>query len=154
MQTQNVGDGKYYGFEFSADTTITSDLTAGVRYTYINRNINAFQTGNAPLPANYHLTGLPYSQLFAYATWNATREISLTPNVELASDRWSNLSGNPNVYLKTGSYFLLNLEAEYAFTQNLDFQIGARNLLDQNYQLTAGFPSEGRSYFIGLRYRS
>jgi iron complex outermembrane receptor protein len=154
IQTQNVGDGKYYGFEFSADTSITPDLQAGVRYTYVNRNIDAQNPINPVLPANYHLTGLPYSQLFAYVTFNATREISVTPNLELASDRWSTLSGNPNVYLKTGSYFLLNLEAEYAFTQNLDFQIGARNLLDQNYQLTAGFPSEGHSFFINLRYRS
>jgi iron complex outermembrane receptor protein len=72
----------------------------------------------------------------------------------LASDRWSNLSANANSFLKTGSFFLLNLEADYAFSQNLDFQIGARNLLDENYQLTAGFPSEGRNFFINLRYRS
>ena len=154
MQTQNVGDGKYYGFEFSADTTITDYLLAGVRYTYVNRNIDAQNPINPPLAPDFHLTGLPYSQLFAYVTWDVTREISITPNMELASDRWSNLSGNPNVFLKTGSYFLLNLEAEYAFTENLDFQIGARNLLDQNYQLAVGFPSEGRSFFINLRYRS
>jgi iron complex outermembrane receptor protein len=154
MQTQNVGDGKYYGFEVSADTAITPDLQAGIRYTYTNRNIDAQNPINPPLAPDFHLTGLPYSQLFAYVTWNAMKQLSVTPNVELASDRWSNLSGNPNVFLKTGSYFLLNLEAEYAVTQNLDFQIGARNLLDRNYQLTAGFPSEGRSIFINLRYRS
>jgi iron complex outermembrane receptor protein len=154
MQTQNVGNGKYYGFEFSADATITDTLQAGVRYTYINRNIDAQNPINPPLPANFHLTGLPYSQAFAYVTWNATAQFSVTPNMDAASDRWSNLSGNPNIFLKTGSFVLLNLEADYAFTDNIDFQIGARNLLDQNYQLTAGFPSEGRSFFINLRFRS
>jgi iron complex outermembrane receptor protein len=153
-QTQNVGDGKYYGFEFSADTTITETLTAGVRYTYINRNIDAQNPINPPLPTNFHLTGLPYSQVFAYVTWNVTQQISITPNIEAASDRWSNLSGNANSFLKTGSFVLLNLEADYAFTEKIDFQIGARNLFDENYQLTAGFPSEGRNFFINLRYRS
>jgi iron complex outermembrane receptor protein len=153
-QTQNVGDGKYYGFEFSADTTITDALQAGVRYTYINRNIDAQNPANPPLPTNFHLTGLPYSQVFAYVTWNAVPQFSITPNIQAASDRWSNLSGNANSFLKTGSFVLLNLEADYAFTDNLDFQIGARNLLDVNYQLTAGFPSEGRSFFINLRFRS
>jgi len=153
-QTQNVGDGRYYGFEFSADTTITEDLQAGVRYTYIHRNLDAQNPLNPPLPANYHLTGLPYSQVFAYVTWDVTRQFSVTPNIQAASDRWSNLSGNANSFLKTGAFVLLNFEADYAFTENLDFQIGARNLLDENYQLTAGFPSEGRSVFINLRFRS
>ena len=153
-QTQNVGDGRYYGFEFSADTTITEDLQAGVRYTYIHRNLDAQNPLNPPLPANYHLTGLPYSQVFAYVTWHVTRQFSVTPNIQAATDRWSNLSGNANSFLKTGAFALLNFEADYAFTENLDFQIGARNLLDENYQLTAGFPSEGRSVFINLRFRS
>jgi iron complex outermembrane receptor protein len=81
-------------------------------------------------------------------------QLSLTPNIQLASDRWSNLSGNANVYLKTGSFFLVNIEADYAFTDNIDLQVGARNLLDSNYQLVAGFPSEGRNVFINLRFRS
>jgi iron complex outermembrane receptor protein len=153
-QTQNVGHGKYYGFEFSADSRLVDTVQAGVRYTYINRNIDAQNPLNPPLAANYHLTGLPYSQLFAYVTWNATPEFSITPNIQVDSDRWSNLSGNANVFLKTGSFFLVNIEADYAITQNLDFQVGARNLFDQNYAETLGFPSEGRNFFINLRYRN
>jgi iron complex outermembrane receptor protein len=154
MQTQNVGDGKYYGFEFSADTRVLDNVQAGVRYTYINRNIDAQNPLNPPLPANWHLTGLPYSQVFAYVTWDVTPQFSVTPNIQADSDRWSNQSGNANVFLKTGSFVMVNLEADYAFTENFDLQVGARNLFDQNYQLVLGFPSEGRSFFINLRYRS
>lgn len=154
QQTQNVGDGKYYGYEFSADSRLLDAVQAGVRYTYVNRNIDSQNPNNPPLPSNWHLTGLPYSQVFAYVTWNATPEFSITPNVEAASDRWSNQSGNANVFVKTGSYVLINLEADYALTENLDFQVGARNLFDQNYALALGFPSEGRSFFINLRYRN
>jgi iron complex outermembrane receptor protein len=154
MQTQNVGDGKYYGFEFSVDSRVLDTVQAGVRYTYVNRDIDAQNPVNPPLPANFHLTGLPYSQVFAYLTWNATPQLSITPNIQAASDRWSNLTGNANVFLKTGSFVLVNLEADYAITENLDFQVGARNLFDQNYQLVLGFPSEGRSFFLNLRYRS
>jgi len=153
-QTQNIGDGKYYGFEVSADTTITNGLQAGVRYAYINRNLNAQNPINPLLPTNFHLIDLPYSQMFAYVTWDVSSQFSITPNIQAASDRLSNLSGNANSFLKTGSFVLVNLEADYAFTDKLDVQIGARNLLDENYQLTAGFPSEGRGFFIILRYRS
>jgi outer membrane receptor protein involved in Fe transport len=61
-QTQNIGDGKHYGFEVSADTTITHGLQAGVRYTYINRNFNAQNPINPPLPTNCHLIGLPIAK--------------------------------------------------------------------------------------------
>jgi iron complex outermembrane receptor protein len=152
-QTQNVGDGKYYGFEFSADIRILDNVQAGVRFTYVNRNLDAQSPLNPPLATNFHLTGLPYSQTFAYVTWNVLPNLSLTPNVQMASDRWTNSTSGAS-YFKTGSFLLLNFEADYAFDDRIDVQVGARNLLDQNYQLVAGFPSEGRSFFVNLRIRS
>ena len=80
QQTQNVGNGKYYGFELSADSRILDDVQAGMRFTYLNRNLDAQDPANPPLPANYHLTGVPYSQTFAYVTWDVLPELSLTPS--------------------------------------------------------------------------
>ena len=54
-----------------------------------------------------------------------------------------------------------NAEAQYQLglmladgTGGAKDDIGARNLFDQNYQLTSGFPAEGRNFFINLRLRS
>jgi iron complex outermembrane receptor protein len=152
-QTQNVGDGKYYGFELSFDGQVIDTVQVGARYTYVNRNIDAQSPANPPLPDTFHLTGVPYSQLFAYVTWDVTPRFRITPNVQLASDRWTNTT-NGNAYFKTGSFTLWNLEAEFDITERIGLQIGARNLLDQNYQLVGGFPSEGRSFFLNLRIRS
>ena len=153
QQTQNVGDGEYYGFELSLDSRIIDTVQIGVRYTYINRHIDAQNPDNPPVPDTFHLTGVPYSQLFAYVTWDITPRFSITPNVQLASDRWTNTT-NGSSYFKTGSFTLFNLEAEFDLTERIGFQIGARNLFDQNYQLVGGFPSEGRSFFVNLRVRS
>jgi iron complex outermembrane receptor protein len=72
--------------------------------------------------------------------------------LQVASNRWGNsLAGG---YFYTGGFVLLNFVADYALTDTLDIQAGARNLFDQNYQLVPGFPSEGRNYFITLRLRS
>jgi len=151
-QTQNVGDGWYYGIDVSADTAIRPDVQAGVRFTYIDRNLNAQNPANPPLPANFHLTGEPSTQAFVYLTWAATPQLSVTPNLQAASNRWGNsLSGG---YSDGGAFVLVNFEADYAIRENLDLQAGARNLLDQNYQLIPGFPSEGRNYFVALRLRS
>jgi iron complex outermembrane recepter protein len=124
-----------------------------VRYTYINRNIDAQNPDNPPLTPTFHLTGVPYSQLFVYVTWDVTPRFRVTPNLQLASDRWTNTT-NGNFYFKTGSFTLWNLEAEFDITDRIGFQVGARNLLDQNYQLVGGFPSEGRSFFANLRIQS
>jgi len=139
-QTQNVGDGRYYGFELSFDAQVIDTVQVGARYTYINRNIDAQNPLNPPVTPTFHLTGVPYSQLFVYVTWDVTPRFSITPNLQLASDRWTNTTNGAS-YFKTGS-------------ERIGFQIGARNLLDQNYQLVGGFPSEGRSFFINLRIRS
>ena len=155
QQTQNVGDAKYYGFEFAIDGQVVETVNVGVRYTYINRNLDAQDPNNPPLPGNgtFHLTGVPYSQLFAFVTWDVTPRFRVTPNVQLASDRWSQLQSG-SLYLKTGSFTLWNLEAEFDVTERIGFQVGARNLLDQGYSLMPGFPSEGRSFFINLRIQS
>ena len=134
--------------------SILDDVQAGMRFTYLNRNLDAQDPANPPLPANYHLTGVPYSQTFAYVTWDVLPELSLTPSIQTAANRWSNLPANNNVFLKTGSFFLVNFEAQYSVTDKIDIQVGARNLFDVNYQLIAGFPSEGRSVFMNLRIRS
>src|SRR5258705_13359720 len=105
------------------------------KHTKMTRIIDPQSHNNPPLPASYHLTGLPNSQAFIYATWDVTPQFSITPNVQVASARWSTLSGNNNLYVKGGSFALVNFEAEYAFADNVDFQIGARILFDQNYQL-------------------
>jgi iron complex outermembrane receptor protein len=55
--------------------------------------------------------------------------------------------------VQTGSYSLLNLQAEYAVDQNLTASIGATNLLDQNYALAEGFPEPGRQFFVNLKAR-
>jgi len=154
-QTQNVGDARYYGYELSFDGQIVDTVQVGARYTYINRNLDAQDPNNPPLPGNgtFHLTGVPYSQLFAYLTWDVTPRFSITPNVQLASDRWTQLQSG-TLYFKTGAFTLINLEAEFDITERIGFQVGARNLFDQDYQLMAGFPSEGRSVFINLRLQS
>jgi iron complex outermembrane receptor protein len=154
QQTQNVGNGQYFGVELGADSRVMEDLLLGTRFTWMNRTINAQNPANPPLPSTFHLTGVPAIQLLAYATWDILPNLSITPSIQVDTDRWSNQSSNNNVYLQTGAFFLLNLQAQWQITDMIDMQVGARNLTDDNYQLTAGFPSEGRSFFVNVRIRS
>lgn len=143
-QSQNVGNGQYFGFELSAETAVTSTLTVGGNYTYVRRDIDN-TTNRAIKPI-----GTPINKLFAYATYKPLESLSITPSVEAASDRWtSNTAGT--VYYGTGAYTLVNLQADWKITGNLEAALGVRNLFDADYQLTDGFPEAGRTFFLNAR---
>lgn len=152
-QTQNVGNGHFLGFELSADTRVFDNLQLGIRYSYIDRTLDAQDPANPALPANFHLTGVPQNQIFAYATWDILPGLSFTPSIQAATRRWSNTQ-TTNLYIQTGSYFMVNFTAQYALTETIDIEAGGRNLFDENYQFTNGFPQEGRSFFVNVRMRN
>jgi iron complex outermembrane recepter protein len=113
-----------------------------------------------------------------YLAWRVSSQLTLTPSLELATDRTApvtscastlvNTSGNaastgncsktsgftgkPN-YVNIGSYALVNFQAEYVFNDNTSMTIGGINLLDENYSFAEGFPESGRQFFANLRAR-
>ncbi len=141
-----MGHGTYYGAELSASGQITDNLAVGGNYTYQLRHIHT-PADVAPL----ELTGDPGHKGFVYLNWLATPDLTVTPNISLASNRWtSNTAGT--VYFKTGAFALLGLSADYSFADHFDLNVGVKNLLDENYQLSAGFPEPGRTFFAEVGF--
>lgn len=82
----------------------------------------------------------------------ALPDLTVTPNLSLASNRWTtNTAGT--LYYKSGAFALLGVSVDYRFTEKFDINVGIRNIADQNYQLVGGFPEQGRTFFAGLRYK-
>lgn len=143
-QSQNVGSGDYYGVEASIDYTLNSSLAVGGNVTFIQRDI--FN----PTNPNFELTGVPSVKGIAYLTYRATDRLSFTPSLEFASDRWTvNTAGT--LYYETGAFALVNLQSEYSFTPETSLLLAARNVLDEDYTLTDGFPDAGRSFQTTFR---
>jgi iron complex outermembrane receptor protein len=182
-------NGHYQGAEISADYDVMPTLRVGGNYTYIDRELDFVEEAaglSAPAtPAQKNavalqqMEGLPKHKAFFYLAWKATNQLSLTPSLEVASDRTTLITscastlvqtggaltppnannGNcqrasgaqaPN-YVNIGSYALLNFRADYEFTQNLSVAVGVTNLLDQNYELADGFPEPGRQFYATAR---
>ena len=180
-------DGEHYGFEISADWTVSPTLRIGGNYTYIERDYdfasaalgiqaaNATQTANQRAAASVmEVEGVPRHQAFIYLAWKAMDKLTLTPSLELASNRISMVTSCrttlldpatadncptrttpiplPN-FVDIGAHALVNFQAEYEFNDNASMQLGVTNLFDKNYFLAEGFPEPGRQFYANARVK-
>lgn len=145
-QTQNVGNGNFAGVEFSVDSPIGTSVRAGGNYTFMHREIlDALQPNLRP-------TGVPTNRAFLYATWQPVSALRITPSLELADDRWSDVNPAPAFpYVKTGAHALLDLDATYSFPRGLEVSLGLKNLTDDHYELAWGYPQPGRAFYVKTR---
>ncbi len=147
-QSQNVGNGHFYGVEAFLEVHPSDRLSAGGNITHIRRTIT-----DSGLP-NLRATGVPENKLVLYATWRPNKAIALTPSVEAADDRWSDKTTNPVTplpYVQTGAYTLLNADATFRLPTGLELAVGLKNLLDENYELAWGYPEVGRTAYMKFR---
>lgn len=142
-QTQNVGDGEYYGLEIGADASLSAQFHIGGNYSYLERRIHD------PLQPGFRATGTPNHQGLLFLSYRPMAVLTIMPSLEVADDRWSDVTGG--TYAKVGAYTVANLQMEYRSAAGWDAVIGARNLLDDDYQLTHGFPEPGRTWFAKFK---
>ncbi|MBR2534808.1 MAG: TonB-dependent receptor [Hyphomicrobium sp.] len=188
-------DGETYGLELQADLDVMPGLRVGGNYTYIERSLDfasaaqdilAKYDSSAPPPnlvaavEAMKVEGMPRHEAFLYVSWKPFSQLTLTPSLEIASDRTALITScrstlpygtnmNPNNsgqctpgrtqaqarpnYAQIGSYAMVNFQAAYDFDANTTATFGVTNMLDQNYSLAEGFPEPGRQFFVNLRSR-
>ena len=149
-QTQNVGNGDFSGFELAVDAPIGRTVRAGGNYTLMHRDIND------ALQPNLRPTGVPTNRAFLYASWKAMTPLRITPSLDLADNRWSDMNTTPAPafpYVKTGDYHLFDIDATYEATRRVDISVGFKNLLDDSYELAWGYPQQGRTFYLKTRAR-
>ena len=148
-QSRNVGKGEYYGVELSVSATVLRGLDVGINYTGIKRKLDYDAN---PL---FRPTGVPTHKGFAYLDWAPVERLHIIPSIEMVSDRWTQFTAltatAPQVYYRTGSYVNAGLRVDYAIADNVEIGIGGRNLFDDYYMLTDGFPETGRTLFASIR---
>jgi iron complex outermembrane receptor protein len=157
-QRRNLGDGTYYGGELAVSARIGATLGLGANYSYIHRTFHIDPQQGVTVPV-FALTDVPMHKGFVYADWSPVDRLHIVPNVDLASDRTTLDTFVPGApigtvrYYRTGSYAQANIRIDYELVDGIQVGVGARNLLDDRYQLTDGFPEPGRSLFASVRAR-
>lgn len=142
-QTQNVGDGEFYGVELGVTSRLTDLWSVSANYTHLAREIND------PLQPGIEVTGAPDDAAFVAFIYEPSDRWSITPSLELASDRWSEVTGGG--FVRTGDYMLLNLQAQYRGGDLWELAFGGTNLTDENVELANGYPEPGENLYLRLR---
>ncbi|MEN6440105.1 MAG: TonB-dependent receptor [Syntrophobacter sp.] len=140
-QNQNIGDIHQYGIELGASGYLLSCLKGGVNYTYIQYE-NRSSTDN--------ITNIPHNKVFAYLQYfTPLKGLSLLGSVEYNGDRYSSTDG----IRVAQEYALVNTKAIYEVYKGFSLEAGINNITDENYEIDEGYPLEGRTYFVNLRYK-
>jgi iron complex outermembrane receptor protein len=104
-------------------------------------------------------TGLPKNKAIGTATVRLPYQIlgivtaRYEGGVTLQDTTYSSTT-QPLLYAPYGeSLATMDLATELPIVPRFSAQGGIKNVFDRNYFYTAGYPEEGRNWFINLRYR-
>ncbi len=139
-QNQNIGEVEQYGIELGLSGQILSRLRGGVNYTY-------FQSHN--LSTDDEILNTPVHKVFAYLQFFPIERFSVLGDIEYDSKRFSSTDG----LRVADGFFTANSKAILEPYDGLFFELGVKNIFDENYELDEGFPQPGRSFFANVRYR-
>ncbi len=137
-QMRNVGEARVSGVEIGLRGSPLAWLELG-------GNLTAMRQKNVSSP-DVRLTGVPDRKVFAYVLARPGAGLSLQASVEHNDSRWiSNTVALPG-------FTTLGLKLGWQPLQGLTVEAGVDNATDKFYELDAGFPSAGRTWFTLARY--
>lgn len=143
-QNRNIGDGRYYGVEINGEWDVLPELTIGGNYTWLKRKLVD------PVRPDLRPVDTPEHTAHLYARWMPHENLTVSPDLELASWRWSDSSFGG--YVRTSGFVLANLNMQYDFSEAMAVNFGVRNVFDKNYELTEGYPEPGRTFYLKTRF--
>jgi len=157
-QNANVGKEVHEGTEINVRSTPISRLTLDVNYSYLNRTL-LYDFASFPIVSQVNtsiqvLPTLPKNKITGNAAVQLPHQVLAIVGLRYEGGiTLQDTTYNPATNLFAVSYATVDLGAVIPVRAGLTVHAGVRNLLDRNYYYTAGFPEEGRNWFLNLRCR-
>jgi iron complex outermembrane receptor protein len=140
-QMQNVGTARHEGIELSLAQQ-WGRWSAGVNYTYLRR----VNLTNSTIP----LTDTPRHKVFAHAGWKPADAWELQGTLDSEDGR--TVAYGSSGYTRLGGFTLLGTKAVWKPRKDMAIELGVANLLDENYELSDGYPMPGRTWFTNAKF--
>lgn len=137
-QVRNVGETRVNGVELGLRSQLDSWIELGGNLTVMDQK-------NVSDPS-IRAIGVPDRKLFVHALVKPAAQWSLQATLEYSGTRWASNT------VQLAGYTVAGLKVRWQPTRSLTLEVGGDNLADKLYELDAGFPSPGRSWYANLRH--
>lgn len=137
-QVRNVGETRVNGVELGLRGQLDHWIELG-------GNLTLMKQKNVSDPS-IRAIGVPDRKLFVHALVKPAAHWSLQATLEHNSARWASNT------VQLSGYTVAGLKARWQPMKGLSLEVGGDNLADKLYELDAGFPSAGRSWYANVRH--
>ena len=157
----NIGNEIHEGVEFEVHSTPISRLTVDASYSYLNRNLDydfvGFPNVSTVNTSVQVLPTLPRNKFVGTASVRLPHQI-----LALVTGRYEGgLTVQDTTYPSTSplyqpygeSFGTMDLGVVAPIRYGMSLQAGLKNVFDQYYYYTAGYPELGRNWYFNVRYR-
>ncbi len=139
-QYRNIGKAEHRGLEAGLSFRLMPEIKAGIDYALL-------QVRNISRP-DLMPTDAPEHRILSYVEIRLAERLLLLPNVEYNSSRYSSSDG-----VKVQGFWLFNMDIKLDLPRGFTMSAGIHNIFDTNYELSEGYPEEGRNCYADLAYR-
>lgn len=143
------GKSKRQGVELEVTAALSESLTMQAAYTYIDAvEEDSFGNEVDEIRRPRHIGSLTLS-------WQALDNLQLNANAQYngsQSDTYFPPYPPYSLPVKLDDYTLVNLNATYSATDNLDLYVRLENVLDEDYEEVYGYQTLGVGGYVGFRY--
>jgi len=140
---KNIGESRFMGFEISAKTQGLPLNTLEANYTYLDAED---RSDDRPSP---HLPETPKHQLYLSDLFKVTEWLSLYAKAQYNRKQFEEKRNGD--WIELDDYWLVDAKITAQFSEIASLEVGVRNVFDENYETSYGFPREGRIAFCGIR---
>lgn len=145
QQLQNIGEVTQKGFELEASFMATDNLSFDASYTRLDMTNET--------DSSVKITNVPKHKFLISSNYAFNKNISWMTSFEYDSESYTSyVLSNSNVYYASGSASLWGTKLVYKPTKALALEVGVKNLFDENYYITYGYPEAGRVFYSNVKY--
>ncbi len=141
----NIGKTSFKGFEINLQSGCLRDNDFQIHYTWLHAE------DRSPNRTSNHLEYQPKHNLYISDQYTINRYLSVFCALTLNSERYYQDSDDYMNWDKVSGFCTMDMKLIAKLTKYFTLEAGARNLFDEDYSYSHGFPQAGRTFFTIVR---